>query len=204
MSETVKHIDALVVQQLMNGNENAFRTLFDKYSNDIFAYGLSIVKSRQYAEELVQDVFLKIWSNRERLNMDLSFRAYIYTIARNLAFNFLKKAVNDKKLREEVFYLSQKFYNTTDSKVQEAEYAVIMEEALRLLPPKRKRIFKMSREEGKSYLDISSELGISVSTVKSQMSKALETFRTFLHANGDISFMLTFLCVNYLVVWISK
>lgn len=190
MCKTKEHTDKFLVKELITGNEKAFRKLFDLYRQEVYSYSKSLVKSSHTAEEIVQDVFLKVWLQRKNINPDLSFKSFIFTIARNLAFNFLKKAANNKKLIEEIFYRSQKFFNATEQHIQEVELEIIRQEALKLLPPKRKRIFQMSRDEGKSYQDISLELKISVSTVKNQMSKALETHRTFLQAHSDISFII--------------
>lgn len=190
MYKTKEHTDKFLVKELITGNEKAFRKLFDLYRQEVYSYSKSLVKSSHTAEEIVQDVFLKVWLQRKNINPDLSFKSFIFTIARNLAFNFLKKAANNKKLIEEIFYRSQKFFNATEQHIQEVELEIIRQEALKLLPPKRKRIFQMSRDEGKSYQDISLELKISVSTVKNQMSKALETHRTFLQAHSDISFII--------------
>ena len=190
--------DKLLVKELSEDNEKAFRVLFDMYRQDIYSYSISILKHKLYAEEIVQDVFLKVWMHRDRLNPDLSFKSYIFTIARNLSFNFLSKAANDKILREAVFYKSQKLYNHIDDILLDADYKKIREEAIDQLTPNRRVIFEMSRNEGKSYLAISQELGISINTVKNQMSKALETIRSFLLVNGDITLIITIMSSGWL------
>ncbi len=184
--------EKLLVKQIIEGNEKAFQKLFESYYKDIYTYSWSILKSDEYAQEMVQDVFLKVWLYREKLNPELSFKSFIFTITKNLAFNFLKKLANDKKLREDLFYKSQKNYNTTDTIVQDADYEKIKYAAIENLPLKRKRIFELSRNEDMSYEDISFELGITVSTVKTQMSKALKFIRQFLKVNGDITFFLCY------------
>lgn len=193
-----KNRDELLVKELIAGNENAFRALFDKYYNAIYAYSRSMLKSSEFAEEIVQDVFLRVWLHRDRINSEFSFKSYIFTIARNLTFNFLRKAVHDKKLKEEIFYKSQPFYNPTEKKILEADYEKIRKQAIAQLPPKRKRIFEMSRNEGKSYEEISKELGIAVSTVKTQMSRALESIKNFLQKNMDTTLLFSILSSEWL------
>jgi len=186
------HIDNLLVNQLMEGNEKAFRKLYDLYLNDLYRFSLSLVVLKPYAEEIVQDVFLKLWMNRKTLKPDLSIKSYLFTITRNGSISFLKKAANNKKMREEIFYKSQKQLNSTERYVREAEIENIKEEALELLTPRRRQIFEMSRNDGKSYEEIAIELGISPNTVRNQMSMALETLRNFLSKNHEIAIALLF------------
>ena len=179
MLEPNDHSEKLLVSELKNHSEKAFRKLFDLYYQDIYGYSISLLKSKESAEENVQDVFMKVWQNRENLNLDQSFKAYIFTIARNQAFNTLNKAANDLLLKEAVFYESQKSHDYGDYLIREEDCKKLRKEAMKQLPPKRKQIFKMSRKKGMSYEEISQELGISINTVKNQMSKALESMRIF-------------------------
>lgn len=186
MLETKNYSEQLLVSELKNHNENAFRKLFDLYYQDIYGYSISFLKSKDLAEENVQEVFLKVWLHRENLNIEQSFKSYLFTIARNQAFNSLNKASNDEILKEEIFYSSQKSYDQGDYSVRESDCKKLKKEALKQLPPKRKQIFKMSRKQGKTYEEISQELGISVNTVKSQMSKALESLRLFFQLHDRV------------------
>ncbi|MDD7885086.1 RNA polymerase sigma-70 factor [Flavivirga sp. 57AJ16] len=204
LAESIKRADKnrlnekLLVQELIEGNNKAFRKLFDTYRNDVFAYSVSMLKTKVLSEEIVQDVFLNIWKHRDRLNPDLSFKSYVFTITRNLTFNLISKVANNRKLKEEVFYVSQKSYSPIEDKMAEADYEAIKNKAIQQLPLKRKVIFQMSRDEGKSYDEISKELNISVSTVKGQMSKALATIRDFLETHGDVTLLITLLSSRWL------
>jgi RNA polymerase sigma-70 factor (family 1) len=186
MQEEIDYSLKLLVSELKNGNERSFRSLFEFYSNDIYTYSVSILKSKELAEENVQDVFLKVWLHRENLIVEKSFKSFLFTIARNQAFNMLNKVTNDNILKEEVFYNSQKSHDNADYYIREKECNKMQKKVIKLLPPKRKQIFKMSRNQGKSYEEISKELGISISTVKSQMNKALETMRNFFKPHDGI------------------
>jgi len=186
MTKNNTHIEKILVKELIEGNKKAFRKLFNYYKNDLYKFSLSMVCSKYYAEEIVQDVFMKIWFKRESLNPEMSIKAYLFTITRNKNIKFLKKAANNRKLREEIFYKKQKFYNTTDYYVRESELESIKQQALNKLSPGRRKIFEMSRNEEKSYEEIASELGISISTVRNQMSKSLKILRDFLLNNKEI------------------
>ncbi|GAA6771764.1 RNA polymerase sigma factor [Flavobacterium sp. CGRL2] len=121
MLEAANHSEKLLVSELKNGNEKAFRQLFDLFHQDIYGYSISLLKSKEAAEENVQDVFLKVWLNRENLDIEQSFKSYIFTIARNQAFNVLNKAANEIILKEAVFYESQKTHEYGDYAVREAD-----------------------------------------------------------------------------------
>jgi RNA polymerase sigma-70 factor (ECF subfamily) len=104
----------------------------------------------------------------------------------------IKKVATNNKLREDVFYKSQKSHCTTEDDMILAEYEIAKKTAIGQLPPKRKIIFEMSRNEEKSYNEISKELNISVNTVKVQMSKALASIRYFLQTESDITLLVAF------------
>jgi RNA polymerase sigma-70 factor (family 1) len=195
MSNKKSFDETLLISELKNHNEKAFRKLFDSYYQDIYGYSLSLLKSTDFAEENVQDVFLKVWLNRENLNLDKSFKSYLTTIARNQAFNTLNLAANDTLLKEEIFKSSPLSYEQGDYNIREKDCKKLKKLAIDELPPKRRKIFKMSRK-GKTYEEISAELGISVNTVKAQMSKALESMRIFFQAHDEILSLLLFLLLQ--------
>lgn len=185
--------DELLVRQLMGGSEKAFRKLFELYRDDIFSYSLALVRSKFVAEETVQEVFLKIWMNSKNLDPKLSFRSYLFTIARNHSFDFLRKAANNKKLREEIFYTGVELHDNTQDDLMDAEYELLKMKAIETMPPKRRLIYEMSRDEEMSYEDISLELGISIHTVKNQMSKALQSLKKYLQLHTDLTFLVVLL-----------
>lgn len=198
MSETKAINNKLLVIEIMKGNDKAFSELFNAFYNDVYAYSLSMLKNQVHAEEIVQDVFLNIWLHRERLNPDLSFKSYVFTITRNLTFNLINKVANNHKLKEEVFYKSQKSYSPVEDSISEADYDSLKQKAIEQLPAKRRIIFEMSRNEEMSYEEISKKLNISVSTVKGQMSKALAEIRTYLETHGDVTLLIVLLSSRWL------
>lgn len=198
MSETKAINNKLLVINLMEGNEKAFSELFNSYCNDVYAYSFSMLKNEAFAEEIVQEVFMNIWLHRERLNPELSFKSYVFTITRNLTFNLISKIANNRKFKEEVFYNSQKSYSPIEDILAEADYDNIKNKAIEQLPPKRRIIFEMSRNKEMSYEEISKELNISVSTVKGQMSKALAEIRHFLETHGDVALLITLISSRWL------
>jgi len=192
------HREKLLVKELIQGNERAFRKIYDTYRDPIYGYGLTLLKSRILTEELVQEVFIKLWAVRASLDVSKSIKAFLFTMTRNMAFNVLKKAARDIKLQQELLAHLPSAHNHTETAIREAELDQIKQQAVASLSPKRRLIFEMSRNEGMSYEDISLELGISPHTVKSQMSKALDGIRTFLMENKDISLIIALISSNWL------
>lgn len=190
--------EIFLVKRLMTGNEKAFRSLFETYRNDVYVYSISMLKTHPLAEEIVQEVFLNIWKHRNRLNPELSFKSYVFTITRNLTFNLISKTANNRKLKKMVFYESQRSYSPIENKTAESHYETLKKKAIEQLPPRRRLIFEMSREEDKNYKEISKELNISISTVKGQMSKALATIKDFLIKHGDVALSITLISSNWL------
>lgn len=186
MQRQADHNVTLLAEELKRGNEKAFRRLYDLYRNDIYGYSISLLKNTDLAEENVQEVFLKFWLHRDTLDATKSVKSFLFTIARNQAFNLLNRAANESRLLESVFYESQSACADADYTIRQELCDNLQEQAMEKLPAGRKKIFSMSRNEGKSYEEISLELGISVSTVKTQMSKALESMRLFFRAHDEV------------------
>lgn len=198
MSGEKQEPQKVLVSRLQKGSRSAFHELYKLYHQDIYAYGVSLLKSKSLAEDLVQDVFIKIWTKRKSLDPNLSFRSFIFTITRNMAFNTLTKAANHTKLKEIIFYKGQNQTKTADYTLLEQNYNKLRQKAIAGLTPRCRLVFEMSRNEGKSYSEISQELGISENTVKNQISTALSDIRNFLEKHGDIVFLLLFVGEYYL------
>lgn len=200
MSKVPKYEDSLMALKLANGNELAFKFFYEKYYNDIYRFSLSLLKSSVQAEEILQDVFLQLWLNRKELNPEKSIKSYLFTCTRNASLNALKRLANENKLKSRIALNNEQGTNNIENNLFSQDYNKLKRLAIDSLPPKRKRIFEMSRKEGKSYEDISQELNLSLSTVKNQMSKALENIRNYLILHSDLTLSILLLiqfCDNF-------
>src|SRR5688572_17768181 len=150
-----------LVQELQKGNKDAFFELYERYHPAIYKYIIKFIKIPEQAEDILQEVFLKIWIHRERIDTNLSFQAYLYRISRNQAFKALKKIASDNELRLKVMLEFQHTVKDADNKALWAQYESILKSAIGKLPPQRQKIFRLCREDGKSYKEISCELNIS-------------------------------------------
>ncbi len=172
--------------KLKNGEVAAFEEIYNQYRNKIYSYALKLCKSTVTAEEIVQEVFIKIWQKREQLNPELSFAAYLKKIALNQVLNHLKKVAREKTLQDELFAYISTIKNSTDEKLLEKELLSTYEEAISQLPPQKKIIYQLSRNEELSHEEIAEKLQISKNTVKNHMVEATKFIRNYVSKNGSI------------------
>jgi RNA polymerase sigma-70 factor (family 1) len=167
--------------QLSEGNEIAFTQLFDHYHGQVYDTALRYLKSEMAAEEIVQDVFLKIWNKRTELTVVQSFNAFLFTMARNTILDRLRRLARERTAQQ-VLSKQQGFTNDTDHRLLDNQYQEMLQQAIDNLPPQQKSVFRLAKMEGYSYKEIAEELGISVLTVKVHMNKALASLREYLAA----------------------
>jgi len=179
--------DHSLVQLLQKGNVTAFDSLFEVYSPKLYGFALKYFKNETDAEELVQEVFVKVWENRQTLKSELSFKSYLFTIALNLirkyfnkkatSLRYLESLQNDPEFSDQI---TTEDYETTLRKI----YQIIDQ-----MPERRREIFLKSKLEGKSSKEVATELNISPGTVDNQVSEALRFTRSQLKAE-NISLLL--------------
>jgi len=180
-----------LVKHLKNGDIQAFNQLFDSYAPRLYAFGLKYLKYPADAEELVQDVFLKIWRSRKRLDEERSFQGYIFTIAYNQIKDYFKyKAVfmdiEDEELPDKADY------STEETLAYYSVYEYIAE-LLDCLPEKKQRIFHLSRFEGKSAKEIAALMGVSPKTVDNQISEVIGYLKEKLKSANLLSWLFFYL-----------
>lgn len=185
--------DKILVKGIIAGNESDFRAMYDQYRDKLYTYGLKITKSEEDAEEIVHQVFLKIWTHREKLNPDLSFNALLYKITKNYALNFLEKAARSTAHQEELYYYIEQQQNNLEDEIIYDDYLHLVEKAVDMLPPQRKRVFKMHRTEGMSYKEIAEALQLSKGTVKNHMILSLKFLKKYLYTHTDLTLLWIFL-----------
>lgn len=193
--ETTDEIELL--KRLQQSDSEAFLALYDRYHLIVYNWSLKIVKIPTYAEDIVQDVFLKIWQIRERLNPHQSFPAFIYRICRNKAFTLIKKINTDERLQTQLMHQLKTVVESAENRVLWNEYETLLLNAVGNLPKQRQKVFKLCRQEGKSYDEVAYELGISRNTVKEHMVMAVKNIKEYFYQYGDISFLLIFLSSSH-------
>lgn len=162
--------------ELSQGSELAFTNMYNQYKNRVYSTALRITKSKIQAEEAVQDIFLKIWQNRENLIEINDFENYLYIISRNHLFNSIKKIARESSQIVELNKKEAGFIDT-DSNIKDEQYNTILNQIVEQLPPQQQKVYQMAKRDGLSHQKIGEDLGISTETVKKHMAQALKFIR---------------------------
>ena len=183
-----------VLELLAKGSSQGFAHLFERYRPRIYSVAMRFLKSTELADEVVQDVFVKIWKGREGLVRIHNFEAYLFTMTRNLIFDGLKRLAEEAEAKKDLAR-SVPYAEGADHSMIEKQYEELLQEAVDLLPPKQRQVFRLAKVEGLSHQAIAEQLQISKLTVKTHMAKALQTIRQNLqHHIITIGFLPLILC----------
>jgi RNA polymerase sigma-70 factor, ECF subfamily len=175
--EKLLHTEKELVKKLKEGDSFAFEVLFYKYRNKIKGFALKIVPAQIDPEEIVQEVFVRVWLKKEAIDPEKDFQSYLFSIAKNLVLDHLKSAVNRK-----LYFVGEHFQkDLVEEEGMEVSQSEETEDKLQKLineiPERRREIFRLSRFEGLSYKQIAERLNISENTVDSQIRNALAFLR---------------------------
>jgi RNA polymerase sigma-70 factor (ECF subfamily) len=179
-----------ILYELSHGNERAFTVLYNKYKNIVYSLALKITKSKTLSEEVVQDVFLKIWQKKDELKDIGDFESYLFISGRNHIFNIIKKMAKEENLKKNIGNSDLSSY-ATDSFLEDEQYTLLLNQILLKLPPQQQKIYQMAKVEGLSHQNIAEILDISPLTVKKHMALALKIIRIQLARHINI-FIISF------------
>ncbi len=162
--------------KLREGDEKAFQILFRKYYQAMCHFANQFLTDREVAEEIVQEMFVKIWEKRQVLNIESSVKHYLFRSVRNHCLNQIQHEKIKKQYAQKVKESAILEVNPDDYFL-EIDLVKRIEKSINSLPPKRREIFRLSREQGMKYKEIAETLDISVKTVEAQMGLALKYLR---------------------------
>ena len=170
------------------GDQAAFRKLYAHFYKRLFHFALALVKIRESAEEIVEDVFVRIWQQRENLHTIKNLRVYLYTATKNSSLNYLSQKAR-QSITEPFDHIHIELNDSAGTPEQiliTAEIHQKIQLAVEALPPRCKMIFKLVREDGLKYKEIAGILNISVNTIDAQMAIAIK--KITLAIGGDFDF----------------
>jgi len=187
-----QHITRELFIRVAAGDEQSFRQIFHHYAPRLNPFVLNIVKSEAFAEEIVQDVFLKLWVNRVQVSEKDSPSSWLFTVAAHQSFSFLKKRSTERRFIDSVKkqMLDHGGSSPTEDIIFSRENEVLLQEAMNRLPPQRQAIYRLSRTEGLTHKEIADKLNISSNTVKNQLVNAIRSIREYVRKSGALLFIL--------------
>lgn len=172
---------------ISRGDKNAFERLFRKYYNSLCEYGRGILGDGEQAEDVVQNTFIYFWNNRHVIDIHLSVKSYLYTSVRHGALNVLKRQLIERKHSSQLTEFVE-FLQNSDYSEEEEEEINRIRTVMAELPKQCLKVFLMSTVDGKKYQQIADELGISINTVKTHITKAYRLIRE--KTAGDMQLVL--------------
>jgi RNA polymerase sigma-70 factor (family 1) len=169
----------------LNRHQNlTFEQVFEDYKQQVYNQVFLIAKSEYAAEEITQEIFIKLWMNKEALININNLGGYLYTITRNYSLNYLRKAASDSRLVNELMRVAVTCNNSTEASIAVAECRALISNAVNQLSPQRQLVYKLNKEEGLNYDEIATHLNLSKNTVKNHLMTALRFIDDFLQKNG--------------------
>jgi len=169
--------ESVLIQLISQGDETAFREVFDHFNKKLYNYTIKITDDDDLAEEIVMDAFVKVWCNRHKLCDIHSLDAYLFTLVKNQAFSELKRRAHEAFIIKNLSKSRTEYHDSTEETIISNEYQQILNNAINQLPPQQRIVYGMSRDEGLKYDEIADQLSLSKNTVKSHLKKALYTIR---------------------------
>ena len=184
--------ELLYLADLKNGQRSGFDFIYKKYSKFLLPKLQRMVKIPEVVDELMQDIFLKVWINRAEIDLDKSFKGWIFTIAHTTVFTYYRRLALDKKMQEHLLNVFVEFYDQTEEYIFNKERVQLLNSAVDQLPPQRKEIFKLCKIEGKSYQEAAELLSLSPSTVSNQLVSATKSIKryVFFHSQEFLIFCI--------------
>ncbi|EHQ28949.1 RNA polymerase sigma factor [Mucilaginibacter paludis] len=176
--------------RLKQGDEPAFNALYKAYSKPLYLRMLRMVKDKDIADELLQELFIKLWDNRHKVDTEKSFQSFMYTVAQNLVYNYFRKLSSDQSLIQSLLLRGTDHYLNGEQLLENKQASELLNDAINQLSPQRKLVFNLCKVEGKSYEETSRIMGISIATVNSHMTQSLQSIKAYLLKHQDVAFVL--------------
>lgn len=182
-----------LIKRLKGGDVAAFDAIYNKYCRKLHGFVWMYLKQEEDAEEIVQEVFIRIWESKAKIDLSAPFESFLFTIAYNATMSLLRKRIREAKSRAYLKSLQQGPGEQVSDEIHFRELDRQVQTLLQKLTPRQKEIYLLSREEGLSHKEIAQKLGISESTVNNHLVAVIKYLK--LHINSRLA-------VNILFSWL--
>ncbi|MNI27321.1 ECF RNA polymerase sigma factor SigE [compost metagenome] len=185
-------IDTSILMRVAEGDEVAFKVLFDTYRPNIYTTALRVTNNEWMAEDIVQDTFVKVWIHRQRIPEIANFETWLYVLSKNIALDIIKKKAHYKTYsQEEAKNALLRVYPEADYLTQDKDFQRLLDEAIERLPTKQKETYRLIREQYLKREEAAEILQVSPETVKSNLDQAMKSIRAYCTAHmKDIPLVL--------------
>lgn len=175
-----------LLERLQSGDQEAFEQLYHFHKKKLAGNLLRLLKSEELVEEVLQELFLKIWVAHESVDPQRSFRSFLFRVAENLVYDLFRKSARDKRVESYLMSATSELYSHIEEDIFSKENHLLLQKAIDKLPPQRKKVFTLFKIEGKSYKEISEELGISHPTINEHIQKATQFLKNEINPSSTL------------------
>lgn len=193
MAELKLYNEAEILKEVEEGKEAAFSMLIDHYSDQLGRFIFQITQRKEVAEEIVQDIFLKIWISRESLAEVRNFRNWLFVLAKNHALNALRSVVKERMIQEQVKLENLQTMQSNDIPTETDHQLSLVDAAIAGLPPQQRKAFLLSRRYGLKHKEIATSMHLSQETVKKYIQYAVQSIHRHVEKALEVSLLLLFL-----------
>ena len=182
-----------LILSLKNGSYKAFERIYQMYAKRLFAYSLQFTKSQEESEEIVQDVFMRLWTNRAKIRQEDTLRSLLFIMTKHYLINAFRTKINQPEYEEYIQYVNEHSVDDASYQLEYQEFVTKFRAILKTLPETQQRVITLSKIEQFSNKEIADKLSLSEQTVKNQLSLGLKTLKEKL---GSLGIYLMLLFIN--------
>ena len=186
MHEDLQYDIQVLLKRVAEGDEEAFRTVFNHYKAPFHTSAFKMTRSVNATEEIVQEVFVTLWTKRKLIGIAKKPERYIFTILHNCIYSHFRKLVMERHLKSKMEQFEEKSENSIEALLLEKENRTILENVIKRLPPQQKLIYKLAKQEGVSREEIAKQLNISPNTVRNHLASALDYLRIYFKKSESV------------------
>lgn len=182
-------MDKKIVKRFKEGDAEAFDVIYRLYSKKMFLFAKGLVKDQDHAEDLIQEVFVNLWEKRESVDPDLNFENYLFTISYNAVRKFFRNRTLEAKVMDKILKNSPEIIEDAEKSLIYNELLELASKSIEKLPPKRKTVYKLSKQEGLQIKEIARKLNISPRTAENHLARALKFLKEEMAGNSLLTIL---------------